>query len=143
MGELRHRQERVDTGSTINQTAVGQKAIRYTEMPFGLRSFVVWVIGHAFEWARSLKSSLGSMYDGQRGGLHLIWQYRKGMRAQQFPVNGMDAVHVYSDDTHIWVQLRRDEPTDLDIGRTSFKFAICLQPGTAHKLGLELINVAD
>jgi len=31
----------------------------------------------------------------------------------------------------------------LDIGRTSFKFAICLQPGTAHKLGLELINVAD
>ena len=25
MGELRHRQERVDTGSTINQTAVGQK----------------------------------------------------------------------------------------------------------------------
>jgi hypothetical protein len=30
----------------------------------------------------------------------------KGMRAQQFPVNDTDAVHVYSDDTHIWVQLR-------------------------------------
>jgi hypothetical protein len=67
----------------------------------------------------------------------------KGMRAQQFPANATDAVHVYSDDTHIWVQLRRDVPTDLDIGRTSFKFASCLQPGTAHKLGLELINVAD
>jgi hypothetical protein len=67
----------------------------------------------------------------------------KGMRAQQFPVNDTEAVHVYSDDTHIWVQLRRDVPTDVDIGRTSFKFAICLQPGTAHKLGLELINVAD
>ena len=58
-------------------------------------------------------------------------------------MNATDAVHVYSDDTHIWVQLRRDVPTELDIGRTSFKFAICLQPGTAHKLGLELINVAD
>jgi hypothetical protein len=34
-------------------------------------------------------------------------------------------------------------PTELDIGRTSFKLAICLQPGTAHKLGLEPINVAD
>jgi hypothetical protein len=67
----------------------------------------------------------------------------KGMRSQQFPVNATDSVHVYSDDTHIWVQLRRDVPTELDIGRTSFKFAICLQPGTAHKLGLELINVAD
>ena len=67
----------------------------------------------------------------------------KGMRAQQFQVNDTDAVHVYSDDTHIWVQLRRDVPTDVDIGRTSFKFAICLHPGTAHKLGLELINVAD
>lgn len=67
----------------------------------------------------------------------------KGMRAQQFPVNGTDAVHVYSDDTHIWIQLRRDVPTATDIGRGSFKIAICLQPGTAHKLGLELINVAD
>jgi hypothetical protein len=67
----------------------------------------------------------------------------KGMRAQPFPVNATDSVHVYSDDTHIWVQLRRDVPTELDIGRTSFKLAICVQPGTAHKLGLELINVAD
>jgi hypothetical protein len=67
----------------------------------------------------------------------------KGMRAQQFPINGSDAIHVYSDDTHIWLQLRRDVATELDIGRVSFKFALCLQPGTAHKLGLELINVAD
>lgn len=67
----------------------------------------------------------------------------KGMRAQQFPVNSTDAIHVYSDDTHIWIQIRRDVPTEIDIGKTSFKFAICLQPGTAHKLGLELINVAD
>ena len=67
----------------------------------------------------------------------------KGMRALQFPVNASDAIHVYSDDTHIWLQIRRQVPTEQDIGRSSFKVALCLQPGTAHKLGLELMNIAD
>jgi hypothetical protein len=67
----------------------------------------------------------------------------KGMRAQQFPVNASDAIHVYSDDSHIWLQIRRDVPTEQDIGRSSFKVALCLQPGTAHKLGLELMNIAE
>ena len=67
----------------------------------------------------------------------------KGMRAVQFPVNGSDHIHVYSDDNHIWLQLRRDVPTEQDIGRSSFKVAICMQPGTAHKLGLELMNIAE
>ena len=67
----------------------------------------------------------------------------KGKRAVQFPVNAADAVHVYSDDEHIWLQLRREVPTEQDIGRPSFKVALCLQPGTATKLGLELMNVAE
>jgi hypothetical protein len=67
----------------------------------------------------------------------------KGMRAQQFSVNASDAIHVYSDDGHIWLQIRRDVPTEQDIGRSSFKVALCLQPGTAHKLGLELMNIAE
>ena len=67
----------------------------------------------------------------------------KGKRAVQFPVNATDAIHVYSDDEHIWLQLRREVPTVQDIGRPSFKVALCLQPGTAHKLGLELMNVAE
>lgn len=67
----------------------------------------------------------------------------KGMRAIQLPVNATDAVHVYSDDNHIWIQLRRDVPTDQDVGRSSFKVALCMQPGTAHKLGLELMNIAE
>jgi hypothetical protein len=67
----------------------------------------------------------------------------KGMRVQTFPVNASDAVHVYSDETHIWIQLRRDVPTEQDIGRSSFKVAFCLTPGTAHKVGLELMNVAE
>jgi len=67
----------------------------------------------------------------------------KGMRATQFPVNGSDVIHVYSDENHIWLQLRRDVPTERDIGRASFKVALCTQPGTAHKLGLELMNIAE
>lgn len=67
----------------------------------------------------------------------------KGMRAVRLPVNGTDEVHVYSDDHRIWLQLRRNVPTERDIGRTSFKAALCLTPGTAHKLGLELLNIAE
>ena len=67
----------------------------------------------------------------------------KGMRAAQFPVNGSDVIHVYSDESHIWIQLRRDVPTEQDIGRPSFKVALCMQPGTAQKLGLELMNIAE
>ena len=67
----------------------------------------------------------------------------KGMRSVQLPVNGTDAIHVYSDDQHIWLQIRRNVPTEQDISRPSFKVALCLQPGTAHKLGLELLNLAE
>ena len=66
----------------------------------------------------------------------------KGMRAVQFVVNASDAIHVYSDDNHIWIQLRRGVPTEQDIGRSSFKVSVCVQPGTAQKLGLELMNIA-
>jgi hypothetical protein len=67
----------------------------------------------------------------------------KGTRLQTYRVNTTDVVHVYSDETHIWLQLRRDVPTEQDIGRSTFKVAFCLMPGTASKLGLELMNVAE
>jgi len=66
----------------------------------------------------------------------------KGTRAARFPVNTSDAIHVYSDDGHIWIQIRRDVPTEQDIGRSSFKVAVCVQPGTAHKLAMELMTIA-
>jgi hypothetical protein len=66
----------------------------------------------------------------------------KGMRAVRLPVNGTDAVHVYSDDKRIWLQLRRKVPTECNIGKPSFKAALCLTPGTARKLGLELLKIA-
>ena len=65
------------------------------------------------------------------------------MRAVRLPVNGTDAVHVYSDDHRIWLQVRRNVPTERDIGRSSFKAALSLTPETATKLGLELLNVAE
>ena len=65
------------------------------------------------------------------------------MRRIQLPVNGTDGVHVYSDATHIWLQLRRNVPSEIDIGRSSFKAALCLTPGTAHKLGSELLKLAE
>ena len=67
----------------------------------------------------------------------------KGMRAVRLPVNGTDAVHVYSDDKRIWIQLRRTVPTERDIGKPSFKAALCLTPGTALKLGSELLKIAE
>jgi ribosomal protein S27AE len=67
----------------------------------------------------------------------------KGMRAVQLAVNATDAVHVYSNDQHIWIQLRRAVPTEHDIGTPSFKTALCLAPDTAHKLGLELLKLAE
>jgi hypothetical protein len=67
----------------------------------------------------------------------------KGMRAVRLPVNGTDAVHVYSDDRRIWLQLRRKVPTECDIGKPSFKAALCLTPGTALKLGSELLKIAE
>lgn len=76
-------------------------------------------------------------------GVHGIVATPKGIRAQQFPVNASDAIHVYSDDGHIWLQIRRHVPSEQDIGRVSFKVALCLQPGTAQKRGLELMNIAQ
>jgi hypothetical protein len=81
--------------------------------------------------------------DAQQQGVDAKVATPKGMRALQYSVNPTDAIHVYSDETHIWLQIRRDVPTEQDIGRSSFKVALCLQPGTAHKLGLELMNIAD
>lgn len=58
----------------------------------------------------------------------------KGMRAIRLPVNATDAVHIYSDDQHIWLQLRRNVPTEKDIGRPSFKFVLCHLVGGVQTL---------
>ena len=66
----------------------------------------------------------------------------KGMRTITFSVNTTDAVHVYSDAQRIWLQLRRDIPTQQDIGKPSFKTALSLTPAQAIALAGELLTAA-
>ena len=66
----------------------------------------------------------------------------KGMRAVPFALNATDAVHVYSDAQRIWLQLRRDIPTQQDIGKPSFKTALGLTPTQAIALAGELLTAA-
>ena len=66
----------------------------------------------------------------------------KGTRAKRFPVNTTDSVHVYSDASAIWLQLRRDFPTEDHIGTPSFKTALNLTPNQAIAIAGELLTVA-
>ncbi len=59
-----------------------------------------------------------------------------------FAVNLTDAVHIYSDAQHIWLQLRRDIPTQEDIGTPSFKAAISLTPAQAIAIAGELLTAS-
>ncbi len=66
----------------------------------------------------------------------------KGTRAKRFAVNTTDSVLVYSDSTAIWLQLRRDFPTEDHIGTPSFKTALSLTPSQAIAIAGELLTVA-
>ena len=66
----------------------------------------------------------------------------KGIRSKPIPINTTDAVHIYSDSTKIWLQLRREHPTEDDIGITSFKAALRISPTQAIAIAGELLSVA-
>lgn len=66
----------------------------------------------------------------------------KGMRTVSFSINDTDAVHVYSEASKIWLQLRRNHPTAADIGITSFKTALKLTPLQAIAIAGELLTAA-
>lgn len=61
------------------------------------------------------------------------------MRVAAFPVNTTDAIHIYSDSQHIWLQLRRHFPTQDGIGTPSFKVAANLTPAQAIAIAAELL----
>jgi hypothetical protein len=63
----------------------------------------------------------------------------KGMRLKQVKVNPTDKIHVYSNGNHVWLQLRRDVPTEDSINKASFKTAFCLTGAAARELGEELV----
>jgi hypothetical protein len=64
------------------------------------------------------------------------------MRFVPFAVSGTDAVHIYSDAQRIFLQLRRDVPTEHDIARPSFKVALSLTPEQAIAIAGELLTAA-
>jgi hypothetical protein len=64
------------------------------------------------------------------------------MRSTPFPIGSTDAVHVYSDSQHIWLQLRRNVPGEQSIARPSFKVALSLTPEQAVAIAGELFTAA-
>lgn len=66
----------------------------------------------------------------------------KGIRAKPIPISSTDAVHIYSDSAKIWLQLRREHPTEDDIGITSFKTALRITPTQAIAIAGELLSIA-
>jgi hypothetical protein len=67
----------------------------------------------------------------------------KGTRAVPFTIGSTDAVHIYSDAQHIWLQLRRDVPTEHGgIAKPSFKVALSLTPEQAIAIAGELLTAA-
>lgn len=66
----------------------------------------------------------------------------KGMRFVPFAIGETIAVHVYSDPKHIFLQLRRDVPTEESITKPSFKVALPLTPEQAVDIAAELLAAA-
>jgi hypothetical protein len=66
----------------------------------------------------------------------------KGMRFVPFAIGSTDAVHIYSDAQRIWLQLRRDVPTEHDIAKPSFKVTLGLTPEQAIAIAGELLTAA-
>ena len=64
-----------------------------------------------------------------------------GMRQVTFLMENADKVLVYSDSTHIFLQLRREVPTQQDILSPSFKVAVSLNEDTALALASELLSI--
>jgi hypothetical protein len=64
------------------------------------------------------------------------------MRVISFSLNPTDAVHVYSNAQSVWLQLRRDVPTQHDIGKPSFKIAVGLTSAQAIAIAGELLTAA-
>jgi hypothetical protein len=66
----------------------------------------------------------------------------KGMRTMAFSINDTDSVHIYSEPQRIWLQFRRDVPTQQNISQPSFKTAIDLTPAQAIAIAGELLTAA-
>ena len=64
----------------------------------------------------------------------------KGMRAVRFLTASGDAVHVYSNQDRVVLQIRHEVPTETDLLGTSFKAAVELSDSDALAIAGELIS---
>jgi hypothetical protein len=64
------------------------------------------------------------------------------MRVVPVAISETDAVHIYSNKGHIWLQLRRRIPTERSITITSFKATLALSPDQATAVATELLVAA-
>lgn len=62
------------------------------------------------------------------------------MRAVKLKIGITDQIHVYSNAETILLQLRRNIPSEREIGNPSFKVATPLEPDIATKLANELLR---
>ncbi len=63
----------------------------------------------------------------------------RNMRAQTFSLKNGGAIHTYSNDEVILLQIRRSTPTEEDILQPSFKVAVDLSPQEALAIASELL----
>jgi hypothetical protein len=66
-----------------------------------------------------------------------------GMKTFHLEVNEVDKIHVYWNSDEISLQLRRNVPTVENLEIPSFKAALKISPGNAHRLGLQLLNISQ
>jgi hypothetical protein len=64
----------------------------------------------------------------------------KGLRSRSFPLEGDGQVMVYSGQDQIFLQLRREVPTETDVLQPPFKVAVSLTQAEALGLASELLQ---
>ena len=67
----------------------------------------------------------------------------KGIRTQRFVTASGDSVHIYSDNSKVILQLRREVPTESDILSPSFKVAVELSDNDILAIAGELLTAAS
>ena len=67
----------------------------------------------------------------------------KGIRTQRFVTASGDSVHIYSDNSKVILQLRREVPTETDILSPSFKAAVELSDDDILAIAGELLTAAS
>jgi hypothetical protein len=67
----------------------------------------------------------------------------KGMRSRSIPLQNRDQVMIYSNEEEIFLQLRHEVPTEVDITAPSVKVGVALTTDEALSLAAELLSVVN